>query len=196
MPETCQPVVLLTGASSGIGLALARKLWKSDYRVVMTARTTSLSRLSTEPFADNARFLIRPLDVTRAEERQRLIADIQDRWGGVDILINNAGIGFRSVVEHTSEADRLLVLETNYLSPMALIRLVLPGMRQKGAGRIISVSSVSGMMAMPTMGTYSASKFALEGATEALWYEVRPWNIQVSLVEPGFVRSHSFRNMY
>jgi hypothetical protein len=79
---------------------------------------------------------------------------------------------------------------------MALIRLVLPGMRQKGAGRIISVSSVSGMMAMPTMGTYSASKFALEGATEALWYEVRPWNIQVSLVEPGFVRSHSFRNMY
>jgi hypothetical protein len=77
---------------------------------------------------------------------------------------------------------------------MELIRLVLPGMRRKRAGRIINVSSVGGMMAMPTMALYSASKFALEGATESLWYEVRPWNIHVSLVQPGFIHSDSFRN--
>jgi short-subunit dehydrogenase len=191
-----QPVVLVTGASSGIGLALARKLWRSNYRVVVTARTSSLVRFEDEPFCDNARFLIRPLDVTSSPERQVLIAEMQTHWGGIDLLINNAGIGYRSVIEHTSEADRLMVLETNYLGPMALIQLVLPSMRHKRSGRIINVSSVSGMMAMPTMGSYSASKFALEGATEALWYEVRPWNIKVSLVEPGFVHSNSFQNVY
>ena len=75
---------------------------------------------------------------------------------------------------------------------MDLIRLVLPGMRARRAGRIINVSSVGGMMAMPTMSIYSASKFALEGATESLYYEVKPWNIKVSLVEPGFVNSEGF----
>jgi short-subunit dehydrogenase len=77
---------------------------------------------------------------------------------------------------------------------MELIRLVLPRMREKRNGRILNISSVGGMMAMPTMALYSASKFALEGATEALWYEVRPWNIKVSLVQPGFIKSESFQN--
>ena len=163
---------------------------------MVTARTSSLARVENEPFRDNTRFLIRRLDVTSSQERQALIGEIQEHWGGIDLLINNAGIGYRSVIEHTSEADRLMVLETNYLGPMALIQLVLPHMRHKRSGRIINVSSVSGMMAMPTMGSYSASKFALEGATEALWYEVRPWNIKVSLVEPGFVHSNSFQNVY
>ena len=115
MGNTPQPVVLVTGASSGIGLALARKLWKSDYRVVVTARTSSLARFENEPFRDNTRFLIRRLDVTSSQERQALIGEIQEHWGGIDLLINNAGIGYRSVIEHTSEADRLMVLETNYL---------------------------------------------------------------------------------
>ena len=121
---------------------------------------------------------------------------MQAVWGGVDILINNAGISYRSVVEHMTDKDELLQLNTNFLAPMALARLVLPRMRKRRWGHIINVSSVSGMMAMPTMGSYSASKFALEGATEALWYEMKPWNVRVTLVQPGFVRSNSFKKVY
>lgn len=189
-PDT--PVVLVTGASSGIGLALARCLWQSRYRAVLTARQSSLEALAGQGFADTGQCLVRPLDVTNAAEREEVIGQVETRWGGVDVLINNAGIAYRSVIEHLSEEEELAQLQTNYFGPLALIRLVLPGMRAKRWGRIVNVSSVSGMMAMPTMGAYSASKFALEGASEALWYELRPWNIKVTLVQPGFVHSTSF----
>jgi len=146
-------VVLVTGVSSGIGLALARKLWRTDYRVVATTRETSLARLAEEPFKkDNERFLLRPMDVTDAHQRERVIGEIDAAWGGIDILVNNAGISFRSVTEHMGEEDELQQLRTNYVGPMELIRLVLPKMREKRWGRIINVSSVGGMMAMPTMG--------------------------------------------
>lgn len=192
-----KPVILVTGCSSGIGLALARQLWlQSTYRVVVTARANSLKKIETEPFKNNERFLVRALDVNNGEERRALIAEIQRQWGGVDILINNAGLSFRAVVEHMNEAEELNQLRTNYLAPMALIRLVLPGMRAKGRGKIINVSSVSGMLAMPTMSSYSASKHALEGASEALWYEMKPLGINVTLVQPGFVNSNSFNNVY
>jgi len=189
-------VVLLTGAGTGIGLALVRKLWNSDYRIVATARESSLSRLSSPPFRETSRFLIRPLDVTKEAERIRLVDEIRSRWGGVDVLVNNAGISYRSVFEHMSEEDEILQMNTNYLGPIGLIRLVLPEMRAKRSGHIINVSSVGGMMAMPTMGSYSASKFALEGASEALWYELRPWGIRTSLIQPGFIHSNSFRHVY
>ena len=110
--------------------------------------------------------------------------------------MNNAGISYRSVVEHLSEADVHLQFRTNLFGPVHLARLCLPGMRARGRGRIINVSSVGGMMAMPTMGLYSASKFALEGISEALYYEMKPWGIHVSLLQPGFVRSNSFKNVY
>lgn len=201
MPDSSQQkkdsrVVLVTGAGTGIGLALTRKLWNSDYRVVATARDRSLERLTCPPFKETSRFLIRPLDVTVDAERTRLIDEIRSRWGGVDVLVNNAGISYRSVFEHMTEEDELLQMNTNYLGPISLIRLVLPEMRAKRSGHIINVSSVGGMMAMPTMGSYSASKFALEGASEALWYELRPWNIRVSLVQPGFIHSNAFQHVY
>ena len=191
-----QPVVLVTGAASGIGLALARKLQVSGYRTVASARGSSLTRLSRNGFADSESFRILPLDVTDDGQRRELLRRVEGIWGGIDILINNAGIAFRGVVEHMSEEEELLQQATNYLGPMALCRLVLPHMRRQRWGRILNVSSVGGMMAMPTMSSYSASKFALEGATEALWYEMRPWNVRVSLVRPGFVNSDSFRNVY
>lgn len=91
--------------------------------------------------------------------------------------------------------DVQLQFDTNFFGPVDLIRLVLPGMRRKKAGRIINVSSAGGMVAMPTMGVYSASKFALEGISEALYYEMLPWKIKVTLLQPGFVRSNSFKNV-
>ena len=182
----------MTGASSGIGLALAHQLSKSPCRAVLTARRASLEKLASAGFVDTGQCLVRPLDVTLPQEREQLIAEIEARWQGVDVLINNAGISYRSVIEHLTEEEELDQLQANYLGPLALIRLVLPGMRRQRWGRIINVSSVGGMMAMPTMGAYSASKFALEGASEALWYEMRPWNIKVTLAQPGFIHSHSF----
>ena len=98
-------------------------------------------------------------------------------------------------MEHVTEGDSLEQMSVNFRGPIELIRLVLPLMRHKRRGRIINISSVGGMMAMPTMGMYSASKFALEGASESLWYEVRPWHIHVTLVQPGFVNSASFRRV-
>ncbi|MFT5124037.1 MAG: NAD(P)-dependent dehydrogenase (short-subunit alcohol dehydrogenase family) [Kiritimatiellia bacterium] len=190
------PVVLLTGARSGIGRALARLLWASSYRVVVTARGDVLNAFRSEAFEDTDRFLMRSLDVTNTEQREALIEELTDRWGGVDILINNAGICYRSVLEHMGEQDVTLQMETNFVGPMALAHLVIPGMREKRFGRIINISSVSGMTAMPTMGYYSASKYALEGASESLWYEMRPWNVQVVLVQPGFINSKAFRRVY
>lgn len=187
--------VLLTGASSGLGLAIARLLIADPrYRVVLTARASSLPRFGAHGIAESERVRLRPLDVTVAAERRAVVAAAEAEWGGVDVLINNAGIAFRSVVEHVNEQERLLQMEVNFLGPMHLMRLCLPGMRARRRGRIVNVSSVAGMMAMPTMAIYSASKWALEGASEALWYEVRPWGIHVTLVEPGFIRSDSFRN--
>lgn len=195
-PQNFKPVVLVTGCSSGIGLALAKLLHQhTEYRVVATAREKSIAKLR-EHFLDDERFIIRPLDVTSESDRTKLYAEISKIWGGVDVLVNNAGISYRSVIEHMTEEDEQKQMATNYFGPMGLIRLSLPHMRQTGRGKIINISSVSGMLAMPTMASYSASKFALEGASEALWYEMRPFGVTISLVQPGFIHSTSFMNVY
>lgn len=185
--------VLLTGASAGLGLAIARVLIDSnEYRLILTARSESMTRFAEAGIEERENVWLRPMNVTHEADRRQVIAEAGRHWGGVDILVNNAGVAFRAVVEHVNEGERRAQLDVNFRAPMELIRLVLPHMRRQRYGRIINISSVGGMMAMPTMGIYSASKFALEGMTESLWYEVRPWNIKVSLVQPGFIRSRSF----
>jgi NAD(P)-dependent dehydrogenase (short-subunit alcohol dehydrogenase family) len=192
----CPRTVLVTGASTGLGLALARRLVATTpHRLVLTARAPSLARFVAAGLVEGPRLRLRALDVTSAAERRAVIEEIDETWGGVDVLVNNAGLAYRSVLEHVTEREFLDQMEVNYVGPVELTRLVLPAMRRRRAGRILNVSSVSGMMAMPTMAIYSASKFALEGATEALYYEVRPWNIHVTLVQPGFIRSPSFQNV-
>lgn len=187
--------VLVTGGSTGIGLALTRLLRKSDFRSVITARPSSLSRFEDAAISESENFLIRPLDVTCGKQREDLMDEIERRWGGVDVLVNNAGVSYRAVQEHLTEKDEFDQFAVNYFAPMRLIRRVLPHMRSQKFGRIVNVSSVGGMMAMPTMSVYSASKFALEGASEGLWYELRPWNITVSLVQPGFINSSGFERV-
>ena len=167
---SARPVVLLTGASSGLGLALARKLLPGGYRLILTARLESLPRFADAGIVENDFVHLRALNVCAAEERTALVAEATQRWGGIDILINNAGVSYRSVLEHWDEAAWDDIMKTDVLGPCDLARLVLPGMRARRSGRIINVSSVGGMMAMPTMSLYSAAKFALEGATESLWY--------------------------
>lgn len=189
-------VVLITGASTGLGLSLVKTLSQThQFHIIATARSSSLVRFSDNGIHEGEFLWIRPMDVLKKKERDAVIAEAQSQLGGVDVLINNAGYMLRAVVEHVGEMERFKQMDTNFRAPLALIRSVLPGMRNKKSGHIINISSVGGMMAMPTMAVYSASKFALEGATEALWYEVRPWNIAVTLVQPGFINSEGHLNV-
>ena len=189
-------VILVTGCGSGIGFALAELLYDQPrYKVIITARPGSLPLLR-ERFCEDARFIIRALDVTNQNEIRSLVKEINGIWSGIDILVNNAGISYRAVIEHMSAKEEQEQFATNYFGPVALIRSVLPHMREQGRGKIINISSVSGMLAMPTMGSYSASKYALEGMSEALWYELKPFGINVSLVQPGFVHSKSFLKVH
>jgi short-subunit dehydrogenase len=189
-------VVLITGASTGLGLALTKLLYQTGkFHVIATARQASLYRFGEAGVFEGEKLWIRPLNVLSKNERDNVLWEAQEKLGGIDILVNNAGYCLRGVVEQVNETERLKQIDTNFRAPMALIRGILPHMRKKRSGHIINISSVSGMMAMPTMSIYSASKFALEGATEALWYEVRPWNIKVCLIQPGFINSDSFKNV-
>jgi len=188
-------VILVTGCSSGIGFSLAQKLYhRNDLKVVITTRPESMSALKLS-FQESERFLIRELDITNSSNIYKVVNEVCCRWGRIDVLINNAGICFRSVMEHMDDESELLQMNTNYLGPMTLIRSLLPVMREQRKGQIINISSVSGTLSMPTMGSYSASKHALEGASEALWYEGRPFGIRVHLVELGFINSASFKKV-
>ncbi|MFG0290380.1 MAG: SDR family NAD(P)-dependent oxidoreductase [Rhodopirellula sp. JB044] len=197
-PERPQ-VVLITGASVGLGLAIARRLLdeqrQQPLHLVLTARRSSLDRFKQSDIAESERIWIRELDITCPRQRETVVDEIQTTLGGVDVLINNAGVAYRSCVEHVTEPERLHQMNINFRSPIELARHVLPGMRARRAGKIINISSVGGMMAMPTMSVYSASKFALEGASEALFYELRPWNVSVTLIQPGFMRSDAFEKV-
>lgn len=193
--NSSRQLVLLTGASSGIGMALAKILAQlpDRYHLIATARTQSFAALKEQ--VQGLKVEHRVLDLLEEKSCHALMAEMEERFGGVDVLINNAGISFRTVVEHLQPDEEQRQMQTNFFAPLLLIRLALPQMRKKHVGRIINISSVGGMMAMPTMGIYSASKFALEGISESLWYEMRPWGIHVTLVQPGFVRSDSFRHV-
>jgi short-subunit dehydrogenase len=190
--KTARYNILITGASTGIGLATAKMLIGSGHHLILTAREESLHRFATHGIQESENIWLRKLCVQKTSDRRSVVDEINQQLGGVDVLINNAGIAYRSVLEHVQENERLHQMHVNFIGPMGLMRLVLPSMRQKRSGKIINISSVGGMMAMPTMAIYSASKFALEGASESLYYEVKPWGISVTLLEPGFIRSDGF----
>lgn len=183
-------VVLLTGASAGLGLALAKQLIREDqYILVFSSRSESLHKFAEHDIYTTRDIWLRNLDVIDYRQISSLIDEINEKLGGVDILINNAGIAESSCVEDSEDYYRQQQLDVNYLAPFEIISRVLERMREKKWGRIINISSAGGFMAMPTMSSYSASKFALEGATESLWYEMRPWGVSVTLIVPGFIHS-------
>ncbi len=188
-------VVLLTGASVGLGLAIARRLLEDEsLHLVLTARAESLSRFAELGIDASDRVWLRALDITNDAERRAVVEEIDAELGGVNILVNNAGITYRTVAEYATAAELSHQMNVNYEGPMALAALVLPSMRRRRTGHIIQISSAGGLVAMPTMGLYSASKFALEAASEAMYYEVRPFGVRVTLVLPGFVNSPAYKH--
>lgn len=182
------PVWFITGASSGFGEAFARYALDRGYRVVATARDPrKLSHL--EALAPD-RVLVHALDVTRSGDAEAAVSATLARFGRIDVAINNAGYGIVGAVEETPEAELRAQVETNFFGAVAVTQAVLPTLRRQRSGAIVNISSLGGQLSFAGFSAYSASKFALEGMSEALAQEVAPFGVKVLIVEPGQFRTN------
>jgi NAD(P)-dependent dehydrogenase (short-subunit alcohol dehydrogenase family) len=178
---------LVTGASSGLGKALAAQLLESGYTVYATFRK-EVQALTFESEHDRAHSLVLDVDDTKAI-KPAIDRVMKETGGRLDVLVNNAGYGFCGAIEEASEQDVRGQMETNFFGAYFVTQAVLPYMRAQGHGTILQISSQAGIKAAPGLGVYNASKFALEGFSEALAQEVAPLGIRVSLIEPGPFRT-------
>lgn len=186
--NTEQPVVLVTGASSGIGLATANRLAEAGYLVYGTSRRGAS--------ASQGRFQTLSLDVTSDKSVDAVVAEILRRHGRIDVLVNNAGFGVSPAgAEESSMEQAKAIFDTNFFGLVRMTRAVLPHMRRQGKGRIINISSVLGFIPAPFAALYSATKHAVEGYSESLDHEVRAKGIRVSLIEPGYTRTDFDANL-
>ena len=175
-------VALVTGASSGIGEAAAHELLAAGFSVYGTSR-----RGIAGEERDGVVFL--PLDVTDDRSVAGAVREVLDRSGRIDVLVNNAGFGVAGAAEESSIGQARALFETNLFGAMRMIRAVLPHMRERGSGRIVNVSSFVGLIPVPFMALYAASKHALEGYSESVDHEVREHGVRVLLVEPGMTKT-------
>jgi NAD(P)-dependent dehydrogenase (short-subunit alcohol dehydrogenase family) len=179
---------LITGASSGFGHAIAEAALARGDAVLATARSTvGLKDLATAGAA------VAALDVTDAAQRDAAVASAIERFGRIDVLVNNAGRTQVGAVEETTDEELRALFDLHLFGPAALTRAVLPHMRRQGGGAIVQMSSVGGQVTAPGFGAYCATKFALEGLTETLRDEVAPFGIHTLIVEPGAFRTGLFR---
>lgn len=176
-------VWLLTGCSSGFGRAMALAVIRRGDRAVVTAR--SVARLSDFLTHDADRVLALPLDVTNEESVDQALAAARERFGGIDVLVNNAGYGDMGTVEETSVDVARAIMETNYFGALTMVRTVIGEMRARGSGQIVNIGSVAGQIGFPALAYYCASKAALAALSEALAAELRPLGISVTLAELG-----------
>jgi len=180
-----EKVILVTGASSGIGRACAERLAHLGHRVYGTSRRAPFPPAPAPPGAPT----MLPLDVDQDESVQRAVSFIIEQAGRLDVVVNNAGFGIGGALEDCSIEEARALFETNFFGVLRVCRAALPVMRQQGGGTIINISSLGGIIALPFQALYSASKFAVEGLSEALRMEVQPLGIHVVLVEPGDTRT-------
>jgi NAD(P)-dependent dehydrogenase (short-subunit alcohol dehydrogenase family) len=173
---------IITGASRGLGAKIADAVLAKGDNLVATARQESAL-----PFGPEALKL--PLDVTDEAQTSSVVAAALDRFGGVDVLVNNAGYGLLGAIEESSAAEVEAVFRTNVFGLLNVTRAVLPVMRKQGSGHIINMSSLGGYQASAGFGIYGSTKFAVEGITEALYAELKPLGIHATVVEPGFFRT-------
>jgi NAD(P)-dependent dehydrogenase (short-subunit alcohol dehydrogenase family) len=177
----------ITGASSGFGRAFAEYALARGYNVVATARNVAkLENLSGQA---PGRLLALKLDVDHSDEARRAINSAIARFGRIDVVINNAGYGIVGAVEETPETELRAIMETNFFGAMAVTNAALPFLRAQGGGAIVNISSMGGQLSFAGFSAYSASKFALEGASEALAQEIAPFGVKVLIVEPGAFRT-------
>lgn len=174
---------LITGASRGFGREVALEALRRGDTVVATARNTDALSDIIDAGGDNV--IPMKLDVADADQIRSVTAEAEQRTGGIDVLFNNAGIGYFAAFEEGEEAEERRLMEINVFGLAAVTKALLPGMRARRSGTIINVSSVGGLRSFPALSWYNASKFAVEGLSEAIAQEVTPLGIRVVLVEPG-----------
>jgi NAD(P)-dependent dehydrogenase (short-subunit alcohol dehydrogenase family) len=177
-----KPVALVTGASSGIGKAAALALVEAGFEVVGTSRTASGAAQR-----DGVTFL--ELDVTSDESVSTVVRRVIERFGRLDVLVNNAGTGAAGAAEESSVAQAQRVFDINFFGLVRMTKAVLPHMRAQGRGRIVNISSVLGLVPAPYMAVYAATKHAIEGYSESVDHEVREHGVRVLLVEPAYTRT-------
>jgi NAD(P)-dependent dehydrogenase (short-subunit alcohol dehydrogenase family) len=187
-------VWFLTGTSSGFGRAIAEDVLARGDSVVVTARDPE----ALGDLVARAPNRVRPvrLDVTKASEIRDAVASARERFGAIDVLVNNAGFSIVGAVEETSDDDLRATLEPMFFGPVALMRAVLPQMRERKSGTLVQITSVGGVITAPGFGAYCAAKHALEAVSESLAAEVAPFGIRVLIVEPGAFRTRLFGSAF
>ena len=181
------PAWFITGCSTGLGRSLAEAVLARGYNAVVTARDPAT--VGDIVRAHPATALALPLDVTEQAQVARAVQQAEERFGGVSVLVNNAGYGYRAAVEEGDDADVRQLFGTHFFGAVALIKAVLPGMRSRRDGAIINISSIGARTSQPGSGYYAAAKAALEGLSASLRKEVSPLGIIVMVVEPGGFRT-------
>ncbi len=183
--------VLVTGGTDGLGRATAILLAEEGYRVFAAGRDAQ-KRAALEQFSEEHKLPLETmeLDVTSDASAGRTVGEIERRTGGVDVLVNNAGIAIAAVMEEITLEDLRKQFETNVIAPVRMAQLVLPSMRERRCGRIINMSSIAGKISNPLLGPYSGSKHALEALSDAMRMELEQFGIGVVLIEPGFIRTN------
>lgn len=180
-------VWLVTGASAGFGRELVDYLLAHGTRVVATSRKVEALKELEAKYPEHA--LVAAMDVTNQAQVEAVVAATVQRFGALDVLVNNAGYGMVGAVEESAEAEFRPMFETNVFGLIGVTQAVLPQMRRQGSGHIVNLSSIGGLVATPGFGMYNATKFAVEGLSEALAQEVGPLGIAVTIVEPGPFRT-------
>lgn len=185
-PATTEnPVWFITGCSTGFGRELAKHVLERGYRTVVTARKPD----EVKDLAGKGEALVLKLDVTDQSQIDAAIKAAEDKFGRIDVLVNNAGIGYFAAVEESEEDQVRRMFEINVFGLSRMIHAALPGMRKRRKGFIVNFSSIGGLVSFPATGYYHATKYAVEGLSEALWQEVEPLGIKVMLVEPSGFRT-------
>jgi NAD(P)-dependent dehydrogenase (short-subunit alcohol dehydrogenase family) len=178
---------LITGCSSGIGREIALAALARGHKVAATARNPKSVEAIVAKFPD--RVIAPALDVTDRDQVVRVVRETEDAFGGIDVLVNNAGYGYMAAIEEGEDDEVRRMFDTNYFGAVDVIKAALPGMRRRRSGHIINISSMTGLVANPPNIYYSSSKFALEALTEGLSKELLPFGIRVTAIEPGAVRT-------
>lgn len=187
MTETADnPVWFITGCSTGFGREIAREVLGRGFHCVATARDPSQVQ---DLVSDADRALALKLDVTDPAQVEAAVGAAEARFGRLDVVVNNAGIGYFGAIEDSDEAEVRRMFEINVWGLSTVTRAVLPGMRARRSGHIVNISSIGGLRAFPGVGYYNATKFAVEGLSESLAAEVAPLGIKVTIVEPSGFRT-------
>jgi NAD(P)-dependent dehydrogenase (short-subunit alcohol dehydrogenase family) len=187
MTASTAPVWLITGCSTGIGREIAIAALKKGHRAVVTARNPATVAYLAAEYPGQA--IAVALDVTKPDQIAAAVAAADATFGRIDVLCNNAAYGYMAAIEEGDDAEVRAMFETNFFGVVATVKAVLPQMRARRSGYIINISSQAGLMSNPGTAYYSASKHALEGLTEGLVREVKPFGIRVTAVEPGPFRT-------